>query len=155
VRDLQTFFEASYIPEPNSGCWLWERGGEEAGYGFIHVNGRNKRVHRFAWEAFRGSIPKGLCVLHRCDVRSCVNPDHLFLGTIADNNADMAFKGRAKGGKGGPSGELHRMAKLTAMDVAEIRNRPEEKSAVLTREYGVGSWAIRSIRNGRGWRGSP
>jgi len=87
------------IPEPNSGCWLWEGSVDGCGYGMIVRNGKTLKVHRLAWEeANRQSIPKGMRICHRCDVPACCNPDHLFLGTQQDNIADMVRKGRSKFG---------------------------------------------------------
>jgi hypothetical protein len=90
------------IPEPNSGCWLWEGQTTYAdGRATLirHINGkrRNIRVARLAWEETRGLIPPGLMVLHRCNVAACVNPDHLYLGTHRDNMRDMARSGVQKG----------------------------------------------------------
>ena len=81
-------------PEPNSGCWLWIRGRMGTGYGETWDGQKVLRANRVAWQLFRGPIPPGMCVLHRCDVRSCVNPAHLFLGTIKDNALDASRKGR-------------------------------------------------------------
>jgi HNH endonuclease len=86
------------IPEPNSGCWLWDGAVTNDGYGQVRINNRNFRVHRLAWEQANGLIPEGLSVLHKCDVPSCCNPDHLFLGTQLDNVTDMRTKRRFKGG---------------------------------------------------------
>ena len=81
-------------PEPNTGCHLWVGSVNHAGYGTTRRDGKFIRVHRAAWEAERGSVPAGLHVLHRCDVPSCVNVEHLFLGTHAENMADRDSKGR-------------------------------------------------------------
>lgn len=82
------------IPEPNSGCLLWEGVYTGSGYGQITRNRKHIMVHRLAWEEEHGPIPPGLSVLHRCDVKGCVNVEHLFLGTHADNMRDMLAKGR-------------------------------------------------------------
>ena len=88
-------FEDKCMPEPMSGCWLWIAGFLHNDYGSFFYEGRNQKASRVAWKIYRGPIPEGLCVLHKCDIRSCVNPDHLWLGTVADNNADTRRKGRA------------------------------------------------------------
>jgi hypothetical protein len=151
MRDPLTFFESAYVPEPNSGCWLWLRALNVDGYGSISVgrtstkNG-NERAHRFAWKTLKGQIPAGLNVLHRCDVRCCVNPDHLFLGTGQDNHNDMVAKGR-RGLTGGTG------AKLTPAAAAAIRNRPNERLRKLAAEYGVSRSLICMVRQGQRWRG--
>lgn len=82
------------IPEPNSGCLLWEGAVSRYGYGHVRRGGKDIVLHRLVWEEANGSIPDGLHVLHRCDVPSCVNINHLFLGTRFDNMQDIVAKGR-------------------------------------------------------------
>lgn len=101
---------ARVIKSP-SGCWLFTGARTTAGYG--QVSGTY--AHRLSFEMHKGTIPDGLCVLHRCDVPNCVNPKHLFTGTKADNNRDKSEKGRA------PNGENASWSKLTDANCAEIR----------------------------------
>jgi hypothetical protein len=106
-----------------AGCWLWAGAVLHTGYGAFRLNGETTRAHRKAWELANGPVPDGLCVCHRCDVRLCCRPSHLFLGSYADNNADMAGKGRSRNGAGQVFGSRHGMAKLTEDRVREIRRQ--------------------------------
>lgn len=87
-------FESKFIPEPNTGCWLWTATSVKYGYGTFHWRGKDRYAHRVSWELYRGTWPSTLCVLHKCDTPACVNPEHLFLGSRTDNNADCVSKGR-------------------------------------------------------------
>lgn len=94
-RPLKERFNAKWIPEPNSGCWLWIGARRSKNYGAIgHSNGKTISAHRAAWLVYVGEIPDGICVLHRCDTPECVNPGHLWLGTHSENMQDMISKGR-------------------------------------------------------------
>ncbi len=79
------------VRDPLSGCWLWQSC-LVAGYGRIHVHGRQLHAHRWVWEMLRGPIPPGMILCHRCDESRCCNPDHLFLGTRGHNMADLKAK---------------------------------------------------------------
>jgi hypothetical protein len=144
------FIETRCIPEPNTGCWLWERSVSEAGYGTLTLKLISKYAHRLAWEVFRGPIPDGLSVLHKCDVRSCVNPDHLFLGTDRDNSDDKIAKGRDR--HPGQLGEANANAKLTKKAIGDIRSQPNENLRILAEKYGVSRQAIWKVRHGVGWK---
>ncbi len=127
-------------------CWEWT-GAKTKRYGRFLFMGANRRAHRVCWQLERGPIPGNLLVLHRCDNPSCVNPDHLWLGTDGDNVADMVAKGRHADNHG----ELNPNAKLTTGEVRLIRASPKGHS-VLARHFGVTPQAIYRIRKGLTWR---
>lgn len=89
------------------GCWEWDGYQMPNGYGLIFHSGAPRLVHRAAYEVWVGPIPDGLCILHRCDNRACFNPKHLWLGTVADNQQDMAAKGRGAGRYTGATTCIH------------------------------------------------
>ena len=152
---LRDRFEQKYIPEPTSGCWLWVGHTVKLGYGTIRASGRPwSRAHRVSYELFKGPIPKGFLVCHRCDVRCCVNPDHLFLGTPAENSADCVRKGRSKTMGTDRRGEDHNTAKLRTEDVLKIRN-DQRKTADIAKEFGVTPRTIRQIIARQSWAHLP
>jgi hypothetical protein len=138
-------FEARSEPVPGVGCWLWTRYVNNYGYGEIVEEGKKVRAHRKAWELYRGPIPPDMCVCHKCDIRTCVNPDHLFLGTYADNQADMDAKGRR------PRGSASGQSKLTEDQVSEILASRDSLSSAAKR-FGVTFQTISYIRRRKGWK---
>lgn len=135
----------SFLPEPNSGCWLWTGTVDRDGYGRVGVSGKSVEAHRAMYELEVGEIIEGMHVCHSCDVRCCVNPEHLWLGTNQQNNADKISKGRQA------KGERNGTAKLTTEKVREIRASRKSNNA-LSQEYGVVPSVIQAIRSGKLWR---
>lgn len=119
------------------------------GYGRIQMNGKKHFAHRASWRAFHGEIPDGLFVLHKCDVRCCVNPEHLFLGTNSDNMLDAYAKGRID-----RSGERNINAKLTVQDVLDILDAASKGVRVieLAKKYSMLPWGIRRVISRENWR---
>lgn len=133
------------IPEPNSGCLLWLGAVHCNGYGQYTHKRRSYLAHRLAWQEANGRpVPAGMLVCHKCDVRLCVNPDHLFLGTHAENIADMVAKGRQG------RGSRHSQAKLTVSQVLAIRADGRSQRAIAM-DYGVTQTQIGMIQRRRHW----
>jgi len=134
-------------------CWPWKSCRSPRGYGCFHLHGRRVSAHRLAFELAGEVIPAGLCICHHCDNRACCNPAHLFVGSIADNDADMVRKGR-NALPPHVRGEQHGRSKLTEMQVREIRARYERGSATyksVAREYGVTRECIGAIIRREVW----
>jgi hypothetical protein len=148
-----------------NGCWQWSGNRINSGYGMFWVKGKNVLAHRHAYRSYVGSIPDGMCVLHRCDNRGCVNPDHLWLGTRSDNSADMVAKGRSARGARNPatrpgfrSGTRNGRSKLTPATVVELRKRYASggiSQQKLGDEYGVCQVVISKIINRQLWPHVP
>lgn len=146
-RDLERF-ETRYIVEPNSYCWLWLGGLTQDGYPKLPAPtpARYVLAHRLAYEHFVGPLG-GQQALHRCDVRACVNPEHLFAGSQIDNMADMVAKGRS------PRGHRNYNSRLTEAQVAEIKTalRGGALQKDLVSIYNVSRTAISNIKIGNTW----
>lgn len=133
------------IPEPNSGCLLWTEGVNRDGYGRVTWRGKRVLAHRLSWAEANGPIPVDMVICHKCDVPSCINPDHLFMGTQADNRTDCTLKCRHH------HGERHAKAKLTVAQAVLIRQETGLLREVAEK-YGVSQNTISLIRLGKGWR---
>jgi hypothetical protein len=135
IRDT---FDECYIPEPNSGCWLWLFG-LKAGYGQVCFPIHDEvGAHIFSYERTKGPVPPNKCVLHRCDTRSCVNPDRLYVGTKKDNAIDMARRGR------------QHIQKLMLDDIAAIK-ADERSQREIARAYGINQSQVSRIKAQKRW----
>jgi hypothetical protein len=135
--------------QSGDGCWLWQGATLKDGYGVFSPRAHTAwKAHRFSWVATYGPIPTGMMVCHKCDVRNCVRPDHLWLGTCQDNLSDMAAKGRST------LGERNVKAKLTEDQVREIRQhyRNGALQVDLARQYGVRQANISDIVRRETWK---
>lgn len=154
---IQERLDAGSMPEPNTGCILWFKGTSSDGYGALNINGKYFRAHRLSWIEANGPIPPGpkQCVCHKCDTPQCINPDHLWLGSKADNSADRDNKKRNY------HGEEHHMSKLSSCKILEvialydIRNSEGKRvwtMASLAEKFNtsissVGNWVQGKFRN--------
>lgn len=140
-------------PEPTTGCLLWTGFHRANGYGQVTINGIAHKAHRLAWETAHGPIPAGMCVCHKCDTRACVNTDHMFLGTKADNSRDMHMKGRSRP----PLGEASARAKLTNDNVRFIRSQHALGASIrgLARRFGVDNSVVRDVVRRLSWKHVP
>ena len=141
-------FDSKFVVR-KSGCWEWTACVDANGYGRFWRG----RAHRVAWRRQHGEIPKGLCVCHKCDNKLCVNPSHLFLGTLADNNRDRHEKGRD--GYVSWPGESNGRSKLTEEQVRIVRRdaacgqRGTQRQ--LAHRFKVSEAAISLIVNNKNW----
>jgi hypothetical protein len=128
-------------------CWVWKGNKDRKGYGIASHNRQEFRTHRLSWIMHIGEIPEGMWVLHKCDNPSCINPDHLFLGTSDDNVRDRNEKGRTSHGE-------RQSGKLRREDVWAIRKEPRYRGsrAVVAAKYGVSKSAIDLILKGASWK---
>lgn len=135
--------------EKTEGCWEWKGSKNLKGYGQLSKTGGGSphTASRLSWELYRGEIPDGLCVLHTCDNAACVNPSHLFLGTVKDNNQDRHDKGRSRGNTTNTArGDQLPQTFLTDKQVLEIISSPWGQT-YLARFYKVSQGHISNIKH--------
>ena len=134
-----------------TGCKEWVKHCNASGYGVVWMDGKAVGSHRAAWVAANGAIPEGLHVLHRCDNRKCINPDHLFLGTNSDNVADKVSKNRQF--RPYAKGEANRHAKLTTAKAQAIRiwGKTGLSNKKIADKFGVCIMTVSFIRNNKTW----
>jgi hypothetical protein len=137
--------ERSVIKDPNSGCWLWTKGMCWRGYGRIGINQKTYLAHRVSYELHIGGSVGDLCVLHKCDTPSCINPDHLYAGTRQDNSNDQVSRGRQT------SGVRNYHAKLTDEIVLKIRAATGTHRAIAA-EFSVSHPTVTYIKTRKTWR---
>lgn len=153
-------FHKYVIPVTESGCWLWNGSINTWGYGQFWHKCKNIPAHRFAFSHYCGAVPKGMVVMHKCDVRSCVNPNHLRLGTYADNSTDMVNKGRQAFGDRSSTrlnpmvctkrGDRNGNNKYTPEQIEFVRNSdmPARMAGFLA---GVSLATVQAVRSGKQW----
>lgn len=143
-KDTERFM-SNVTPEPNSGCWLWTGNVNKHGYGRFGFSKTVKLAHRVSCEHFKNENIAGKVVCHKCDVPACVNPDHIFAATHAENSRDMVFKSRQSKGSDRP------FAKLTEDAVLHIREKSLSQRD-YSRLYGVSQSKISMVQNRKTWR---
>lgn len=156
---IREIIESRSHPIPWSGCWIWMGGVGSHGYGVLYtgkVGGQKLRhigAHVASYQEFKGPVPNGMYVCHKCDVRTCVNPDHLFAGTAKENARDMVAKGRNISKP--RQGENHHRAKVTKAQVDEIRKcvaRGGRSFKEIGKMYGLSGTQVGNIHHMRVWQ---
>ena len=147
TRPIEERFLAQVAPEPNSGCWLWMGAVTSFGHGVIGRGARGEgavRAHRLAWELYRGQIPEGQQVNHVCDVPSCVNPDHLYVGDQRENMLDVSERRRFST----PAAKIDETC-VAAIRTLRARGVPSE---ALSEAFGISTRQVRKIVARERWR---
>lgn len=143
-------WKVEQVTSYTSPCWLYQGRINRTGYGQFAYQNKELTVSRMAYHVWVGPVPDDSFVLHRCDVRHCINPQHLFLGTHKENMKDMADKDRAPKMRG----ELNGWHKLTNEDVIAIRKRRKagEILRTMAEQFGVSESCISSVCTGKSWK---
>lgn len=146
----QAFWNYATPGKPDD-CWLWQGYTEKNGYGRARFRGKRYAAHRLGWELHFGPIPEGMNVLHKCDVRNCINPQHWFLGTAKDNMQDKMSKGRGKGMF--KKGETHPNTKINKTVVIDIRKQfsQGQKVTAIAKRLGISYSIVWHIVHYHSW----
>jgi hypothetical protein len=142
---------ARAIKDATTGCWIWQGSKHGSGYGLARFNHKLQRVHRIVWQLEYGAIPAGFHICHRCDTPACCNPEHLFLGTAADNAHDRDRKGRLMTLRG----EQNPRAKLTNEQVRYIKSIPRGPwgyGVKMAARLGISPARFHQLRASSHWR---
>lgn len=141
---LHRFVAKVVVAENEDPCWLWDGAVGSDDYGKFRSGNSMSSAHRYAYELFKGPIPEDLCVLHRCDTPLCVNPTHLFLGTKADNSADMMRKERHQ----------HSARKLSREQVRDLKRQLRDgvPKTELARRFDICRSTVQDIASGDAWK---
>jgi hypothetical protein len=147
--ERRAWFEERFTPEPNTGCWLWLHRYDKKGYGvtFFGPNRGGQLAHRVVYEFYVGPIPRGMFLCHKCDTPACVNPAHMFVGTVKDNALDMVRKGRVPKGR-------DTSKKMTPELVRELRQQAAQgvNFHELARRFPISRTSVRTIVRGETWK---
>lgn len=149
---IETRFWAKVEKSGQGQCWLWKASVNGGGYGQIWESLPSRKrwdTHRFSWVLHNGPIPEGLHVLHTCDVKRCVNPNHLYLGSNSQNTQDAIARGQK------PRGADCSFAKLSHEQVIQVRKRSQSERIsqdALAKEYGVSQTTIWRAVNGHAYK---
>lgn len=148
-------FHEKYIIDEETGCWLWQAARSGRGYGTMKIGGRKEAAHRISYELHKGPIPDGLLGCHKCDVRLCVNPEHIFLGTNMDNTQDMINKGRQRyvGQKGAANPKAILDEKKVRVIIKLIAKGMNNRA--IANQFGVSHGTVSLIRLGKCWPDIP
>lgn len=142
---LKERFDSQYIPVTETGCWLWVGACSSRGYGTIKDHYKTRLAHRVSYEIHNGQLDDKCFICHKCDIPSCVNPNHLYAGNHITNVADKVSRNRQASGR-----DVAVPRKLSEQDVLEIYNSDCSYSR-LEKKYGVSKTTISEIKTGRKW----
>lgn len=133
----------------SEGCWEWQGSVSSGGYGHFPYKNKCYPAHRISWKLFKGEIPENMNVCHKCDNPSCVNPEHLFLGTQRENMKDMFSKNRKDHAQ-----ENHPRVKLSKENVLEIRDLIKQgfSQEIICHKFGITNGHVGSIKHRRTWK---